>query len=173
MSRAAPGLRRVAAVQGAYWLVSGLWPIAHLTSFMAVTGRKREGWLVKTTGALIAVIGGTLLAAARSGRVTPEIRQLGVGSAAALAAVEVVYTAKRRIAPIYLADATLELALGTAWLLAHRQPSARRRRTGAVQRGGRFHIQPGESSTADGDLDKVMEASMESFPASDPPGYWR
>jgi hypothetical protein len=40
---------------------------------------------------------------------------LAIGSAAALTAVDVVYVAKRRIAPIYLADAVLELGLMTGW----------------------------------------------------------
>src|SRR5688500_5252805 len=91
---------RLAVVQGGFDVVTGLWPIVHLRSFERVTGPKLEGWLVKTVGALISVVGGTLVSAGLRGRVTPEVRLLAVGSAAALTLVDLIYTAKRRIAPV-------------------------------------------------------------------------
>ena len=109
----------MAVVQGGFDVVTGLWPIVHLRSFEAVTGPKLEGWLVKTVGALITVIGGTLLAAGLRRRVTPEIRLLGVGSAAAFTLVDVIYTAKRRIAPVYLLDAVVEVGLIAGWGVAY------------------------------------------------------
>jgi hypothetical protein len=45
--------RRHALAQGAaraQWRVTGVWPIPHLQSFEAVTGPKKERWLVKTMG---------------------------------------------------------------------------------------------------------------------------
>ncbi|WP_426749714.1 hypothetical protein [Myxococcus sp. Y35] len=98
-------------VQGAYFLVTGLWPLVHLRSFTWVTGPKPEGWLVKTVGGLVSVIGATLLSACRHGRVTPELRKLAVGSAASLLVIDIVYAARRRISPVYLGDAAIEAAL--------------------------------------------------------------
>lgn len=108
--------RQVALRHGFFWVGSGLWPIVHLKSFERVTGPKPEGWLVKTVGGLIAVVGSTLMAAAVRNRITPEIRGLAVGSALTLAAVDVVYPLKRRISPVYLLDAVAELALVGVWL---------------------------------------------------------
>lgn len=108
--------RQVALRHGLFWVGSGLWPIVHLKSFERVTGPKPEGWLVKTVGGLIAVVGSTLMAAAVRNRITPEIRGLAVGSALTLAAVDVVYPLKRRISPVYLLDAVAELALVGVWL---------------------------------------------------------
>ena len=54
---------RMAVAQGAFYLATGLWPVLHLRSFEAVTGPKADGWLVKTVGGLIGVVGGALLSA--------------------------------------------------------------------------------------------------------------
>lgn len=112
--------QRVAAVQGAVFVSSGVWPIVHLRSFEAVTGPKPEGWLVRTVGSLLAVIGGVLLSSARRDRITPEVRGLAVGSALTLAVVDVVGVGIRRIAPVYLLDAALETGLAVAWWRAGR-----------------------------------------------------
>ncbi|CAN5465192.1 hypothetical protein BH23ACI1_BH23ACI1_18540 [soil metagenome] len=103
--------RAILAAQGAYFAATGLWPIFHMRSFEAITGPKVDRWLVKTVGLCIACIGGTLLAAARHDRVTPEIRGLAISSASALAAIDVYYSATGRISPIYLADAVAEAGL--------------------------------------------------------------
>ena len=110
----------VALVQGAYFFLTGVWPIVHIGSFLAVTGPKADLWLVKTVGAIVAVVGVVLLLAARSGRVTPEVVLLAIGSAAALGAVDVVYVAKRVIPKVYLLDAAAEAALMLAWGVAWR-----------------------------------------------------
>lgn len=101
--------------QGAFYLATGLWPIVHLRSFEAVTGDKTDDWLVKTVGAMITVAGAAMLSAGLRGRVTPEIGMLAAGCAAALGAVDVIYTVKRVIPPIYLADAAVEAGLVAAW----------------------------------------------------------
>ena len=107
----------LSVAQGVFYVATGLWPIVHLRSFEAVTGPKLEGWLVKTVGALIAIVGGTLLAAGLRRRVSPELMQLAAGSAASLAAVDVIYS-PQRISPVYLLDAVVEGALVTGWSMA-------------------------------------------------------
>ena len=117
MSRLTRGL---ALAQGAYWGVTGVWPIVHLRSFEAVTGPKRERWLVKTMGALIAAVGGTLLVAGARRRVSPGIMLLGATSALAVGGSAGWYAARGRIRRVYLADAAIEAALAAAWLGAGR-----------------------------------------------------
>lgn len=117
LEHAGPLASRLAVAQGVFDVVTGVWPIVHLRSFEAVTGPKREGWLVKTVGALITVVGGTLLAAGLRRRVTPEILLLGAGSAAALAAIDIRYS-PQRIAPVYLLDSVLEGVIVTGWCVA-------------------------------------------------------
>lgn len=104
--------RPVLVAQGGYFVATGLLPFVSRRAFEAVTGPKREWWLVQTVGALVTVAGGALLAsAARQEAAPPELIGVAAGSAAALAAIDVVYVAKGRIAPSYLADAAVELAL--------------------------------------------------------------
>jgi hypothetical protein len=113
-------MRTIAIIQGLYFFLTGVWPIVHMRSFLAVTGPKTDLWLVKTVGVVVGVIGIVLLVAAARGRVTPELALLAVGSAAGLAAVDVVYVTKRVIDKVYLLDALAEVVLiigwGVAWL---------------------------------------------------------
>ena len=104
---------------GAYYVVTGVSPFVSRTLFEAVTGPKREWWLVQTVGALVLAVGVAMLSAAARHRVTPEITGLAAGCAASLAAIDVVYVARGRIAPTYLADAVVEAAALAA--LARRQ----------------------------------------------------
>ena len=115
---------RLALAQGVVYLVSGVWPLVHMRSFEAVTGRKTDRWLVKTVGALVTAIGGGLVLAGRRRRTTPEIALLAGGSALGLAAIDVVYVAKGRISPVYLLDATIELPLAAAWAVIWRTTAA-------------------------------------------------
>jgi hypothetical protein len=110
--------RTVALAQGLYFMGSGVWPLVHMRSFLAMTGPKTDLWLVRTVGALIAVSGAVLTAAAWRGRVTPEVAALGVGSASVLGAVDAIYVAKATIPPVYLLDLAAEAVLVAAWTTA-------------------------------------------------------
>ena len=102
------------SIQAIYYLLTGLWALVAYRSFEAVTGPKREPWLVKTVG-LHTVVIAAALAADPHGR-TAAGRRLGIGSAASFAAVAIYYALiRRRIRPIYLADAIVELAFLAAW----------------------------------------------------------
>lgn len=109
-------MRIAPATQGAFYVVSGLWPVVHHKSFEAVTGPKKEPWLVQTTGALIAAIGVALLVGARErGR---TVKTLGIASALVLGGADLFFGLRRRISPVYLGDAVAEAALIATWLIA-------------------------------------------------------
>lgn len=80
-----------------------------------MTGRKKEIWLVQTTGALIAAVGVSLLAGARERSRTAKT--LGIASALVLGGADLVFVGQRRISPVYLGDAATEAALIATWLL--------------------------------------------------------
>src|SRR3954471_24159468 len=110
-------MHALAAAQAALYTTSGIWPVAHIRSFEAITGPKRERWLVKTMGLFIAAVGAALgVGARRSGSLSRETAVLGAASAAALCACDLVYVAKRRISPVYLLDAVVEGAFAAGWI---------------------------------------------------------
>lgn len=106
-----PDERTVLTVQGGYYLATGVAPFLSRRAFEAVTGPKTEWWLVETVGVVVSAVGAALLSGARSGRITPELRGLAAGCAAGLAGIDVVYVARRRIAPSYLLDAAAQVAI--------------------------------------------------------------
>ena len=63
-------------VQGIYYTLTGVWPLVHVRSFLAVTGPKTDLWLVKTVGVLVAVIGVVIALAWWRGRITDEVALL-------------------------------------------------------------------------------------------------
>ncbi|HWG91959.1 MAG TPA: hypothetical protein VNZ52_14000 [Candidatus Thermoplasmatota archaeon] len=103
------------AGQGVYYLLSGLWPLLHMPSFLVVTGNKTDLWLVQTVGALIVVLGVVYLLAARREAVTAEVVTLSVGAAVALALIDVVFVSLGLISPVYLLDAVVEGAILLGW----------------------------------------------------------
>jgi hypothetical protein len=132
--------------QGAYFLGTGLWPLVDDRSFQRVTGPKAELWLVKTVGVLVSVIGGTLVVSGAKRAVSPETALLGAASAAALAGIDITYTAKGRISPVYLLDAVLEAALVFGWI--------------AVSGGARRLRAPRSSTTEEQDKNASHYASQ-------------
>lgn len=104
----------VAKFQGSFNVVNGLWPLVHMPSFEAVSGPKADKWLVRTVSGLLITIGLEQLRTA-SGPGGAVAKRLGIGTAATLTAIDLVYVAKGRISKVYLVDAAVELAIIRAW----------------------------------------------------------
>ena len=106
---------QLAFAQGVYFIGTGVWPLAHMPSFEAVTGPKADKWLVRTVGVLVTLIGGVMVSAAVRGKVTGEIAALGAGSAAGLGFIDTIYASQGRIAESYLTDAAAEAIIVGGW----------------------------------------------------------
>jgi hypothetical protein len=97
-------------LQGAYYVVTGVWPLIHIPSFEAVTGPKVEDWLVHTVGLLATAIGITLgVGVLRREAGTTALVTLSICSALAFAGIDLWYGLRGVIRPIYLADGVIEL----------------------------------------------------------------
>jgi hypothetical protein len=112
---------RLSWLQGSYFFLTGVWPLLHMASFLAVTGPKTDLWLVKTVGVLIATIGAVLLFGAWQRSVGPELALLAVTSAAGLAGIDLIYALSDRIRDVYLLDAAAEIGLIVLWGFAWRR----------------------------------------------------
>lgn len=114
----------VAAVQGAYFALTGIWSLLSIETFMLVTGPKTDVWLVKTVGVLVIAIGSTLLFAAWRSTLGDEIRFLAMACAAVLAVIEGVYVYLGTISLVYLLDAFVEIVFIVGWLVPVRDPTS-------------------------------------------------
>jgi energy-converting hydrogenase Eha subunit E len=114
-------LRATIRVQGLYYVATGAWPCIHMASFEAVTGPKTDDWLVRMVGLLAVAVGAALIAAARLGQLTRSILILSTATAAAFAAIDIIYAGAGRIWPIYFADAAVEIGFMLLLLAARRR----------------------------------------------------
>jgi hypothetical protein len=121
MDASNPIMKAVAMVQALYFIPFSLWGLLHIRSFMWVTGKKEDVWLVKTVCLLLITIGAVLGRAGMKERVTPEIAALGIGSSASLATIDVWYVAKGRIRWVYLLDAVANAGFIAGWAAAIRR----------------------------------------------------
>ena len=109
---------RIASLQGAYFLATGIWPLVSRRTFERVTGPKADFWLAQTVGVLVTNIGAVLLLGARHRRVGAPLEILGASSAAGLGAIDVIFSLRGRIAKTYLLDAAVEALILAGWIRA-------------------------------------------------------
>ena len=117
----------IALLHALFFAIGGVWSVLHRRSFEAVSGPKIDYWLVRTVGGLLTTVGIVLAGAALRDRITPEIRWLAIGTSGVLTAIDVIYTAQRRIRPVYLLDAAANLALIAGWLSVRAPADSRAR----------------------------------------------
>jgi len=105
----------VVVAQGVYILVTALWGLLHIESFMAITGPKTDIWLVKTVSAVLVPIGATLLLYRFfSTDVRPAIA-LGGLSSLSLIPIDFYYALNNVISDIYMADGIIQLIILLLW----------------------------------------------------------
>jgi hypothetical protein len=102
--------------QGGYYMITGIWPLVDIDTFMMVTGPKEDIWLVKTVGALVIPIGLVLLLACRRKEPLVQTAVLAIASAVAFTVIDIVYSLNDTIRDVYLIDAALQLIFIAGWL---------------------------------------------------------
>ena len=103
-------------VQGTYTLLTALWGIIDIDSFMAVTGPKTDVWLVKTVSVVLVAVGICLISHRFvHGHPLPAIL-LGLGCSIGLGFIDVYYYAKGTISWVYLLDALAEVVFACLWI---------------------------------------------------------
>ena len=103
-------------VQGGYSLLTALWGLIDIDSFMVVTGPKVDIWLVKTVSVTLVAISVTLiLFALVPSNPLPAI-VLGFLTSAGLAAIDFYYSGRDRIWDIYALDGVAEALFALVWI---------------------------------------------------------
>jgi hypothetical protein len=110
----------VSLLQGIYYFITGMWPILSRRTFELITGPKVDFWLVRTIGGIITVISVVLMMAGVRRTVSTETTVLAVGSAASLAASDIIYSLRGRISKIYLVESVAEFILIAMWIAGMR-----------------------------------------------------
>lgn len=103
--------------QATYILLTAIWALVHIQSFMAVTGKKTDVWLVKTVGALLVPVAACLyLQLFIETDRRPAIALAGL-TALAFLIIDLYYALTNVIPDIYLADAVVELIFLSLWIV--------------------------------------------------------
>lgn len=115
--------RLLVIVQAAYTLVTAVWPIFHIQSFMEVSGYKTDIWLVKTVGALLIPVAACLASYLFIKTDKRPALILGSLSAIAFIGVDFYYSLTDVISDVYMVDGFLQIAFLSGWVfigLKHR-----------------------------------------------------
>ena len=103
-------------VQGLYTLLTALWGLLDIDSFMVVTGPKTDIWLVKTVSVLLVAIAICMLSALFvSGRSLPVIILAALCNIG-LASIDFYYALHGVISNIYMLDGIAEIILLIGWI---------------------------------------------------------
>jgi hypothetical protein len=102
-------------IQGVYTLITAIWPLIHIESFMQVTGNKTDVWLVKTVGALLIPVALCLLMHLFIDIDRRPVALLGGLTAVAFSCVDFYYALNDVISDIYLADGAIEIVFVLVW----------------------------------------------------------
>ncbi|RIQ29631.1 hypothetical protein [Jiangella rhizosphaerae] len=114
--------RSLARAQGAFNLAGGLWPIVSVRSFEAVFGPKEDRWLEYTVAGLLSTAGVVQLTAPPGPDGVRLARRLGLGVAATLLAIDLIYVPAGRLRWTYLLDGAAEAGWIAAWVAARDRP---------------------------------------------------
>ena|SRR5690606_8738711 len=105
--RVSKALRNIFLFQGAYFIITGIWPLLGMDSFLAATGPKQDTWLVEMIGLLSASIGLTFVVASLRRQLLPLV--LGYSVALSFLAMDLIYVIGGVIRRVYLLDGAVQL----------------------------------------------------------------
>lgn len=91
-------------IQGWFYILTGLWPLIHMSSFEKVSGPKHDKWLVRCVSLMI-LCSGVIFIRYPENEVALMLAML---NAVSLMIVDVYYVMRRIIWKTYLIDAVIE-----------------------------------------------------------------
>ena len=109
--------RVTVTAQAGYALITGVWPLIHIASFLEVTGPKTDIWLVKTVGALLIPVSAclSLFLFMPSLDKRPAVL-LGSLCCIAFICIDCYYALTDVISDVYLLDGLIQVGLLICWI---------------------------------------------------------
>ena len=101
--------------QGSYMLLTALWALIDIKSFVQVTGPKTDIWLVKTVSVLLIPISVCFFLNAMVRTHPLPVILMGISASFGLSFIDFYYTANDTIKWVYTLDGILELVFGIIW----------------------------------------------------------
>lgn len=111
--------RRVLAAQGIYYLGTGLWPLVHLDSFAAVVALQVNPFQAQLFGAVLAVLGSSLLESVRRGPPAAYPTALGIAVAGAIVLVSLLWLPRQPTVSGLWLDVAVEVAIAVALVVLY------------------------------------------------------
>jgi hypothetical protein len=102
--------------QGIYTILTSLWPIIHIKSFLFITGPKTDVWLVKLVSLLLLCMGISFLMEVSQKHLSVTIKQLALNSAVVLFVVDLYYSYYNIIPEVYVIDGFIQLLFICLWM---------------------------------------------------------
>jgi hypothetical protein len=103
--------------QAVYYLVTAIWPLVHIGSFMAVSGPKTDIWLVKTVAVLLLAISACFITQLIVRGNERPVAVLAMSCSAGLLFIDCYYALNGTISKVYLADGLAQLCLLFTWII--------------------------------------------------------
>ncbi|UCC72203.1 MAG: hypothetical protein JSV86_17840 [Gemmatimonadota bacterium] len=114
--------------QGVYYVLIGLWPLLHFSSFARFVALQVIPFQAHALAAVLVVVGASLIEAARRETPGPFPTLLGMGVAGAIAVVGLFWLPRMGVASGLWVDLVLEVACAAALVLLYPRPQPERGR---------------------------------------------
>lgn len=119
--------RRVAMiVQGTYYILTGLWPLAHFSSFSRAVALQVNPFQAQAFGAVLVIIGAHLLEAGRREPPGASATLLGIAVAGAIAVIDLVWLPRLAVPSALWGDLLAEVAIAIALVIFYPRLHAER-----------------------------------------------
>ena len=102
-------------VQGMYVLLTAVWALVDIQSFMFITGPKTDVWLVRTVAVLLICIWLFFLMSSKKSE-EPRVTLTALVFSFGLAYIDFYYTLNNTIRWVYALDGIVESMFGLLWL---------------------------------------------------------
>jgi hypothetical protein len=107
--------RHLLWIQGIYILLTAVWPLIDMESFLKISGPKTDIWLVKTVAVLLIPIAILFISTIFFSSHPLPVLLVGIATSAGLASIELYYTANHTIKWVYAVDGILQICFFLLW----------------------------------------------------------